>query len=208
VRAWRAAGLAVAAWAVALAAVAVTPAAGSGAGTTGAPAAGAPPAGQLPGSPREKFKARFVGRPAPDFTLRDVQGSDVRLSGLRGKVVLLNFWYSSCGPCRRETPDLIQLHHLRAKQGLEILAVNLDDVLTPGTQHVPLRAFLEEFRPPYKVLLASNEVFDLYGSIPVQPMSFLVDRQGTVANIFWGAYPGQVLDKAIAPYLATGAAKP
>jgi peroxiredoxin len=208
VRVRHAAGLATAAGALALAAVFLLPAARAAVTPAPTAPAGAPSAGPLPGTPRERFKARFVGHPAPDFTLRDLHGGDVRLSALRGKVVLLNFWYSSCGPCRRETPDLIALHNLRAGQGLEILAVNLDDVLTPGTQHVPLKAFLQEFQVPYKVLLANDRVFDLYGGIPVQPMSFLVDRRGTVANVFWGAYPGPVLDKAIAPYLAAPAARP
>jgi peroxiredoxin len=203
VRVRRAAGLASVAGAAALAFVAFVPAARAATGTAGTPAPR-----QTQGSERERYKARFVGHPAPDFTLRDLHGQDVRLSALRGKVVLVNFWYSSCGPCRLETPGLIELHRQRAKQGLEILGVNLDDILTPGTQHVPLKAFLEEFQVPYKVLLATDRVFDLYGGIPVQPISFLVDRKGTVANVFWGAYPGRVIDKEIAPYLAAPAAKP
>jgi peroxiredoxin len=182
--------------------------------TAGAPA-GAPAsgpgraaAGQPANPARDRYKERFIGRPAPDFTLSDLQGKEVRLSALRGKVVLLNFWYSSCGPCRREVPDLITLHRLRAKDGLEILGVNLDDILTPGTQQVPLKLFLEEYKVPYRVLLADDQVFDLYGGVPVQPISFVVDRKGTVVKVFWGAFPGKALDRAIAPYLAPSPARP
>jgi peroxiredoxin len=175
---------------------------------TPAAAATGPTTGQPPKSAREQFQGRFIGRPAPDFTLSDLRGADLRLSALRGKVVLLNFWYSSCPPCRRETPDLVTLHRIHARQGLEILGINLDDILIPGAGHAPLKAFVDEFKVPYRVLLADNEVFELYGGAPVQPITFLVDRQGKVAKIFWGAYPGSVLEKAIAPYLAPPAGRP
>lgn len=164
--------------------------------------------GQPPKSPREQFQARFIGRPAPDFSLSDLHGAEMRLSTLRGKAVLLNFWYSSCPPCRRETPDLVTLHRRYATRGLEILGINLDDILIPDAGHGPLKAFLAEFKVPYPVLLADTEVFDLYGGVPVQPITFLVDRTGKVAKIFWGAYPGSVLEKSIVPYLSPPAARP
>lgn len=173
-----------------------------------AAAATGPATGPPPKSARERFQARFIGGPAPDFTLRDLRGADVRLSALRGRVVLLNFWYSSCPPCRREVPDLVTLHRMHAGQGLEILGINLDDVLIPGAGHAPLKAFLDEFKVPYRVLLADNEVFAQYGDVPVQPITFLVDRQGKVRQIFWGAYPGSVIGKAIAPYLTPSAGRP
>jgi len=175
---------------------------------TSAAAATAPAAGQPPKSLREQFQARFLNRPAPDFTLSDLHGADVRLSMLRGKVVLLNFWYSGCVPCRRETPDLVTLHRLHAQQGLEILGINLDDLLIPEAGHAPLKAFLAEFEVPYRMLLADNAVYDLYGGVPVQPITFLVDRTGKVAKIFWGAFPGSVMEKAIVPYLSPPAARP
>jgi peroxiredoxin len=170
-------------------------AAGAGSGA----AAGAAP--QSGSTPRDRYQKRYVGRPAPDFSLSDLKGNVVRLSQERGKVVLVNFWYSACPPCRRETPDLITLHRLYAKSGLQILGVNLDDILIPEQGHTSLGRFLQEFQPPYPVLLGDNKVFENYGEVPVQPISFLIDRQGTVAHIFWGAYPGPVFEKTIRPYL-------
>jgi cytochrome c biogenesis protein CcmG/thiol:disulfide interchange protein DsbE len=152
-------------------------------------------------SPRQRYAQRYVGHPAPDFSLSDLKGNTVRLSQARGKVVLLNFWYSACPPCRRETPDLITLHRLYAKSGLEILGVNLDDILIPEAGHDSLGRFLKEFQPPYPVLLGDNTVFENYGEVPVQPISFLIDRQGNVAHVFWGAYPGTVFEKTLRPYL-------
>ncbi len=151
---------------------------------------------------RDAYKARFAGKPAPDFTLQDFQGHDVRLSALRGRVVLLNFWYSSCLPCRHETPDLITLHRLYGKQGLVILGMNLDDLMIPTEGHGPLGAFLKEFPVPYPVVMVDNKTYETYGGIPVQPISFLVDRNGTIVNVFWGAFPGPVFEKTIKPYLA------
>lgn len=151
---------------------------------------------------RDAYKARFAGKPAADFTLSDTQGHDVRLSTLRGRVVLLNFWYSGCLPCRHETPDLITLHRLYGKQGLEILGMNLDDVMIPAEGHGPLAAFLKEFPVTYPVVMVDNKTYEAYGGIPVQPISFLVDRNGTIVHVFWGAFPGPVFEKTIKPYLA------
>ena len=173
-------------------------AAAAGVLSCGAASGAAPESGS---TPRERYQKRYVGRPAPDFSLSDLKGNMVRLSQERGKVVLLNFWYSACPPCRRETPDLITLHRLYAKSGLRILGVNLDDILIPEAGHTSLGHFLQEFQPPYPVLLGDNKVFENYGEVPVQPISFLIDRQGNVAHVFWGAYPGPVFEKSIRPYL-------
>jgi peroxiredoxin len=167
-----------------------------------AAAAALPAAATMAPGTRDQFQARFLNKPAPDFTLSDLRGGDVRLSALRGKVVLLNFWYSSCPPCRRETPDLMTLYRLHQHEGLEILGVNLDDLLIPEAGHAPLSAFLKDFPVPYRVVLADTKVFDEYGQVPVQPISFLVDRGGRIVHVFWGAFPGAVFEKAIQPYLA------
>jgi peroxiredoxin len=187
-----ASGLVAAGLLAALAAQGLTPRAAS---------AGAGPDG--PVNPRrDAYKTRFAGKPAPDFTLTDIQGHNVRMSALRGRVVLLNFWYSGCLPCRHETPDLITLHRLYNGRGLEILGMNLDDVMIPAEGHGPLGAFLKEFPVPYPVLMVDNKTFDAYGEIPVQPISFLIDRTGTIVHVFWGAFPGPVFEKTIQPYLA------
>ena len=150
-----------------------------------------------PASPRERYQRRFTGKPAPDFTLSDLHGNSVTLSHERGKVVLLNFWYSSCVPCRKETPDLSTLHKAYVGHGFKVLGVNLDDLLIPDAGHASLKVFLQEFKPPYTILLGSSDVLEAYGGLPVQPISFLIGRDGKVAKVFWGAYPGAVFEKAI-----------
>ncbi len=154
------------------------------------------------GSPLyQQFQTRFVGKPAPAFALKDLKGKLVRLADERGKVLLLNFWYSSCPPCRKETPDLATLHRMYQARGFEVLGINLDAILIPQSTGSELQRFVKEFSLPYPVLVADPNVFEAYGSIPVQPISFLVDRGGMVARVFWGAFPGGFLERAIAPYL-------
>jgi len=154
-------------------------------------------AGAAGTSPRERYQKRFTGKPAPDFSLYDLGGRTISLSKERGNVVLLNFWYSSCVPCRRETPDLATLFRTYSPHGFMILGVNLDDLLIPDAGGASLKVFLQEFQPPYPILLGSNEVMEAYGGVPVQPISFLIDRRGTVSKVFWGAYPGAVFEQAI-----------
>ena len=169
-------------------------------------------AGPVTGSPkgalRQQFVQRYVGKPAPDFTLTDTTGKEHHLGALKGKVVLLNFWYSSCTPCRRETPDLSAIYRAHAKNGLEILGINLDDLLMPTAGHLPLQQFLDEFKPPYPILMADEVVFEQYGGIPVQPISFLVGRDGKVAKLFWGAYPGAAFEQGIAEALGVTTPRP
>jgi peroxiredoxin len=158
------------------------------------------------GGLRKTYRAQFIGREAPDFTLNDLEGNRVRLAEFRGRVVLLNFWYSNCLPCRKETPDLATLHRLHHEEGLVILGINLDDIIMPSSEGLELAKFLETFKVPYPILKADAGVFKAYGNIPAQPTSFLIDRQGTIVEIFWGARPGQVFDEAVRPQLRAGQA--
>jgi peroxiredoxin len=166
------------------------------------------PARAQPGALRQRFEATFVGKPAPAFELKDRQGRTVRLANYRGKVVLLNFWFSTCGPCRMETPDLITLHHLYKDRGLVILGINLDSIVMPQDQGYELERFLKSYPISYPVLIADAKVFNDYGGIPVQPTTFLVDRSGKIVRLFWGASPGAAFERAIRPYLAAPAGRP
>jgi peroxiredoxin len=160
------------------------------------------------GSPKESFRERFVGRPAPPFALKDLKGRAVRLSQFRGKVVLLNFWFSTCGPCRMETPDLVTLYRVYKERGLEVIGINMDELLIPYEQGRQLQRFLDTFKMPYPILIADSKVYQDYGSAPIQPISFLIDREGMVRQVFWGAFPGGAFERAVRPYLFPPAAKP
>jgi len=158
------------------------------------------------GGLRQKFVGRFLHQKAPDFVLSDLNGNSVRLSDFLGRPVLVNFWYSRCMPCRAETPDLVRLYEIHRDEGLVILGVNLDDIIIPGSEGLELQTFLQHIDVPYPILKGDESVFNAYGQVPAQPTTFLIDSKGIIAEIFWGARPGQVFDKAVQPYLVDGEA--
>jgi len=120
----------------------------------------------------------LIGHPeaAPDFLLSSLDGKPVSLVGAKGKVVLLNFWATWCGPCRAEIPDLVELQK-RYADSLQIigLAVDVDD-------STEVKAFAESFGVNYPIAVASDEVRIKYGGISALPTSFLIDPQGGIVQ--------------------------
>lgn len=140
--------------------------------------------------------AAAQGKPAPDFVLPDVNGKSVRLSDLRGQVVLINLWATWCPPCLAEMPDLAALYNTYKDQGFVILGV--DDQEYKQT----VINFLSRNPLPYPILLdPDSRVARAYGT-SFLPASFLIDRRGVLR----GLYPGQSsrarLETAIKPLLA------
>jgi len=162
--------------------------------------AGAPRAAAQ-GSLKEAYLQRFVGRPAPPFLLKDLEGREVRLSDHKGKVILLNYWYTGCFPCRQETPDLIRLYNAHKARGLVILGINLDAILMPADDRRMLQRFVQDFEIPYPTLIADVNMYDDYGKPSIAPLTLLIDRQGRIAQVFWGAYSFSVYENAVRPYL-------
>ena len=123
-----------------------------------------------------------LGELAPNFQLPDLQGRLVTLSDLRGKVVLLNFWATWCGPCRVEMPTMEQLYRTFSRKDFEILAVSID------VQGVAVtRPFQQEYHLTFPILHdADYRVGLTYGARSL-PMTFLVDRQGVVRHQIFGA---------------------
>lgn len=113
---------------------------------------------------------------APDFTLRDANGSSVKLSDYRGKVVLLNFWATWCGPCRVEIPWFIEFEQQYKSQGLEVIGVAMD---LDGWKAV--KPYIAEHKMNYRVLLGDDSVGDLYGGVDSLPTTFVIDRDGKFA---------------------------
>ena len=123
-----------------------------------------------------------LGEPAPNFQLPDLNDHLVTLSDLRGKVVLLNFWATWCGPCRVEMPTMEQLYRTFSRKDFEILAVSID------TQGVAVtRPFQQQYHLTFPILHdADYRVGLMYGARSL-PMTFLVDRQGVVRHQIFGA---------------------
>ncbi len=114
-------------------------------------------------------------RPAPDFLLPDMSGQAVRLSQLKGKVVLLNVWATWCGPCRQEMPTMEALAHKLSDEDFVLLAVSQD---VDGATTV--KPYLQEGGYTFPVLLdVQGEVGRKYG-VTGYPETFIIDRQGQV----------------------------
>lgn len=119
---------------------------------------------------------------APDFVMKNLRGGTASLSQHRGKVVLINFWATWCGPCKMEMPSMEALYRSYSRNDFEILAVSIDTLGEP-----PVRLFVEDFGFTFPVLMDEQfEVNDQY-RVRVVPTSILVDRKGVVTERFLGA---------------------
>ena len=121
---------------------------------------------------------RFVRNPdqAPDFKVANIEGKPLSLSASRGKVILLNFWATWCGPCRAEIPDLIELQKKYADR-LQIIGLDVDD-----DDVSEVKTFVEKNGINYPVGMATNEIRVQYGGVAALPTSFVLDDQGRVVQ--------------------------
>jgi peroxiredoxin len=123
-----------------------------------------------------------VGRPAPDFELRRLDGTTVSLSSLRGKVVYVNFWATWCAPCKTEAPALQELYQELNGEGFEILAATID---TPDAE-AAVKSFREQYGVGFPILWDSaKEAYGAYGCTGV-PETYLVDANGVLAEAYIG----------------------
>ena len=126
--------------------------------------------------------APVAGHPAPEFTLKNIEGQTVSSSDFRGQPVIINFWATWCGPCRVEMPHLQAAYEAHQADGLVVLGVNLTE--RDSRQHVP--DFLAEFGLTFPVVLdESGNVAEMY-RIFGQPASVFVDKDGIIHQVFQG----------------------
>ena len=119
--------------------------------------------------------------PAPDFTLKDADGKTVKLSDYKGKVVLLNFWATWCGPCKIEIPWFIEFQKTYKDRGFTVIGVSVDD---EGWEIV--KPYLASKQVNYPVVVSSESVNTLYGGIESLPTTFIIDKDGKIANTHIG----------------------
>jgi peroxiredoxin len=137
------------------------------------------------------------GKPAPDFELSTLDGKKVKLSDLRGKAVLVNFWATWCGPCKIEMPWLADLQTKYASRGLVVLGISVDE----GSAD-KIASFSKEMGVNYTVLRTTDQVSDKYGGIDGLPTNFYVGRDGMVVEQVAGLVSKDVMESEIAMALA------
>ena len=118
---------------------------------------------------------------APDFTLKDAEGRSVRLSDYRGKVVLLDFWATWCGPCEMEIPWFVDLQRRDKDRGFAVLGVSMDD--DGWTSVAP---FSSRLGVNYRIVMGNDETAQSYGGVDALPTTFLIDREGRIAAVHVG----------------------
>jgi cytochrome c biogenesis protein CcmG/thiol:disulfide interchange protein DsbE len=138
--------------------------------------------GQKPsGAAASSLKPESTRRAAPEFALKDAHGRTVRLSDYKGKVVLLNFWATWCGPCKFEIPWFVDLEQEYKDRGFSVLGISMDeegwDVINP---------FTSEMRVNYRILLGTDQTAQLYGGVDSLPTTFLIDKDGKIASVHVG----------------------
>ncbi len=118
---------------------------------------------------------------APDFALKDADGKLVRLSDYRGKVVVLDFWATWCGPCKIEIPWFMEIERKNKDRGLEVLGVAMDD---EGWEAV--KPFAQKLGINYRLIMGNDQVAQMYGGVDALPTTFLIDRTGKIASVHVG----------------------
>jgi peroxiredoxin len=127
--------------------------------------------------PTGDLKSQGQRKPAPNFSLKDSDGNAVNLADYRGKVVLVNFWATWCGPCEAEIPWFIEFEKKYKDQGFAVLGVSMDD---DGWKSV--RPYIASHKINYRVMIGSEVVSAQFGEIESLPTSFVLDRAGRIAS--------------------------
>lgn len=135
-----------------------------------------------------------TGNEAPPLQFTTVDGKKVSLSDLKGKVVLLNFWATWCGPCRQEMPDIVKLYNSHKDRGLVVLGLSTDE------KQENLDAFLKENPLPYPVGRVTRDEAAPFG-VKSLPTSILIDRSGTVVFDIDGYDPNLNFGELVEKYL-------
>jgi peroxiredoxin len=134
---------------------------------------------------------------APDFALRDEDGNTIRLSDYKGKAVLLNFWATWCGPCKREIPGFVKLYNEYKDKGFEIIGISLDQA---GWEAI--KPFADKYDITYPIVLFDRKVIIDYGGISSIPTTFLINEKGEVIERIIGLRPDAYFESKVKEMLS------
>ena len=151
----------------------------------------------------------LLGKPAPQFALEDLNGKKVSLADYKGKPMMINFWATWCGPCKLETPWLVELSNEYAGNGFVIVGIDSEnDGVTPSDKDgwaknkAAVERFVKQEKMPYTILLGGDSITKAYGDFDAMPTSFWVDRTGKVVAAQMGITSKDDLEEKIKKALA------
>jgi thiol-disulfide isomerase/thioredoxin len=128
---------------------------------------------------------------APDVTFKDLQGQDVSLAGMKGKVVLVNFWATWCAPCQGEIPILIGMQQKYSGKGFTLLGAAMDEegkkVVEPYVQDSKFTVGGQPVTMNYPIVLGNDDIATKFGGLLGMPTSFLISRDGKIVKKYMGA---------------------
>jgi len=140
----------------------------------------------------------FRGKPAPDFSLKTLDGQTLKLSDLRGKAVVLNFWATWCSPCKAEMPWFVDFQKQYGAEGLQIVGVAMDDAAKED-----IEKFAKEMGVNYPVVLGKEAVAEEYGGVQFLPTTFYIDRSGNISDRVFGIVDRQEAEASVKKVLAS-----
>ena len=133
----------------------------------------------------------LAGEAAPDFSLRDINGKEVSLSSHKGKVVLVNFWATWCGPCKLEMPHLDKMDRELESKGFEVIAISTDDARAASK----VKPLVKRGGYGFTVLLDKDTtVVSQYNPAKTLPYNVLIDRAGNIHKVYQGYNPGDEVE--------------